>query len=146
VSAYFDSGVLVKNYSFEANSLEATSLIRVESLPLPLTRLQEAEVRNALRLKLFRREVTGLELFEAMQTLDEDIHSARLERVHFSEADLYRRAESLSDQFTMNLGTRTLDILQVAAALEIGSTRFVSFDRRQRALAKQAGLKVLPRP
>ncbi len=35
-----------------------------------------------------------------------------------------------------------MDILHVAAALEIGSRKFISFDDRQRAVAKKAGLQV----
>jgi len=42
------------------------------------------------------------------------------------------------------LGCRTLDIIHVAAALIIGATEFVTFDGRQGAIAKQAGLTVKP--
>lgn len=42
------------------------------------------------------------------------------------------------------LGCRTLDIIHVAAALVLGTKEFVTFDGRQGALAKQAGLTVKP--
>ncbi len=42
------------------------------------------------------------------------------------------------------LGCRTLDIIHVAAALVIGAREFVTFDGRQGAMAKQAGLAVKP--
>ncbi len=145
MNAYFDSGVLVKSYCLESNSPEAISLIDGEPLPFPLTHLQEAEVRNALRLKLFRQEVSSLELDESLRLLDGDINAGRLERCRFNEGAVYRRAETLSRHYTATVGARTLDILHVAVALEIGSTRFVSFDQRQRAIAKKAGLKVLPK-
>ena len=36
------------------------------------------------------------------------------------------------------------DIMHVAAALVVGANEFVTFDTRQGALAKKAGLKVWP--
>ena len=42
------------------------------------------------------------------------------------------------------LGCRTLDIIHVAAALVIGAREFITFDGRQAALARQAGLTVKP--
>jgi len=44
---------------------------------------------------------------------------------------------------TAALGTRTLDVLHVASAVTLEATHFVSYDRRQVALATAAGLRVL---
>ena len=41
-------------------------------------------------------------------------------------------------------GQRTIDLLHVAIALEAKATTFLSFDNRQRKLAKAAGLEVKP--
>lgn len=145
VGAYFDSGVLVKNYCRELTSPQAISFILAEPLPLPLTHLQEAEIRNALRLKLFRREMSASALKGALSLLDEDIREGRFERPAYHAGAVYRRAEFLSRHHTATTGARMLDILHVAVALEIGAVRFVSFDQRQRAVAKKAGLKVVPK-
>ncbi|MCP5542890.1 MAG: PIN domain-containing protein [Akkermansiaceae bacterium] len=51
-------------------------------------------------------------------------------------------AERLSATHSEKLGTRSLDILHVAAALVLGSTVFFTFDKRQAKLGKAAGLKV----
>ncbi len=48
----------------------------------------------------------------------------------------------LSASHSATLGTRTLDILHVAAALVLGLADLLTFDTRQAALAKAAGLKV----
>jgi len=143
--AYFDSGVLVKAYCREQNSPESIALIQSQPTPLPLTHLQEAEVRNALRLKVFRREMTAAALRGGLSLLDEDIREGRLERPHYDAMAIYRQAELLSRRYAVTTGARMLDILHVAAALEIEAVRFVSFDHRQRAVAKKAGLKVLPK-
>ncbi len=70
------------------------------------------------------------------------------ERGRYRQADLLwrsalRRAGELSRQHTRALGTRSLDVLHVASALELGLRRFVSFDGRQQKLARPAGLKVV---
>jgi predicted nucleic acid-binding protein len=39
---------------------------------------------------------------------------------------------------------RSLDLLHVATALEIGAMEFLSFDDRQRRTARAEGLNVLP--
>ena len=145
MNAYFDTGVLVKNYSYEPNSAEATSLILAEPMPLPLTPLQEAELRNAFRLKVFRKENSPGDMRVSLSLLEEDIRHGRLERIRPDAHAAYQRAEDLSRMHTIATGTRLLDILHVAAALEIGAMRFISFDLRQCAMARKAGLKVLPR-
>ena len=45
-------------------------------------------------------------------------------------------------QTTARLGTRTADLLHVAAALELGAECLYSFDQQQRKLARAVGLKV----
>jgi len=146
VNAYFDSGIIIKTYCLETDSPSATALLKAEQIPLPLTRFQETETRNALRLKLFRREITPEALDESLQAFTGDIQNGLFQIVPIDETALHRRSESLSRLHTATVGTRTLDVLHVAAALEIGATRFISLDARQRAMAKKAGLTVLPKP
>lgn len=146
MNTYFDTGVLVKNYCHERNSQEAIALILAERPPFPLTHLLEAELRNAFRLKLFRGEITASQVHQSLNLLDEDIQEGRFELTRPDEGDIYRRTERLSQLHTAQLGTRLPDIIHVAAALAVGSSRFVSFDQQQRAIAKKAGLTVLPKP
>jgi hypothetical protein len=42
------------------------------------------------------------------------------------------------------IGSRSADTLHVAAAMLAGTRRFLSFDKRQRELARAAGLEVKP--
>ena len=57
-------------------------------------------------------------------------------------AALMKRFRQLS-LHSMKIGTRTLDVMHVACACEIQADAFISFDERQRALAKRAELTVL---
>jgi predicted nucleic acid-binding protein len=59
-------------------------------------------------------------------------------------SDICRRADELSEKYSAKHGQRAIDLLHVASALESGAKIFLSFDQRQRGLAKAAGLQVKP--
>ncbi len=56
MGVYVDSSILVKLYATEPNSPVADALVLGFPAPLPLTHIQELEIRNALRLKQGRGE------------------------------------------------------------------------------------------
>ena len=144
MKTYFDTGVLIKAYVPEADSPKALVLIRQVKPPIPITHLHNIEIRNALRLKCGRGEITEIEMKASLRLFDDDIAAGRLERPPYELAGLFQRAESLSGKHAISTLARTLDILHVAAALEIGCKQFVSFDKRQRNLAGREQLKVSP--
>ena len=144
MNAYFDSAVIAKLYVQESNSAEAVRLVSTDTAPCALTHWQEIEVRNALRLKFFRREITADELRASLAAFDEDIAAGRWQRPDYALAEVHERAAQLSARHAAEIGCRTLDIYHVAAALIIGTPEFVSLDDRQRELAKREGLKVKP--
>jgi len=145
VKNYFDSAVLVKAYCLETTSPQALSLIKGATPPLPFTPLHALEIRNALRLKRHRKELTESQLRGALRSLQDDIDSGFLAPQDQDLYEVFVQAESLSAEHTVSTGVRSLDVLHVAAALILMTGEFVSFDRRQRSLAAKAGLKVLPR-
>jgi predicted nucleic acid-binding protein len=59
-----------------------------------------------------------------------------------SRRTVLKRSADLSRKHTPKLGTRSLDVLHVASALELGMKRFVTFDEPQGRLASAVGLKV----
>jgi hypothetical protein len=50
----------------------------------------------------------------------------------------------LTQKHTARSGTRSLDLIHIASALEMGATDFLSFDYRQRDAAQAEGLQVFP--
>lgn len=142
--AYVDTGILLKLYAEEANSAEADALVLSFSGPLPLTHFQELEIRNALRLKQGRGELTEREVELALRDFQAGIDAGRYERLSYDLKAVFQRAEELSARHAAQTKCRSLDLLHVAAALEIGSSEFASFDERQRAWARAAGFVVLP--
>lgn len=145
MSVYFDSAVLVKAYCLEATTPQALTLIRGATPPIAFTPLHSLEIRNALRLKRHRKELTASQLRGSLQALRDDIDRGFLQAPDLDLHAVYARAELLSQAYSVATASRSLDILHVAAALILGAERFVSFDRRQRSLASRSGLKVLPR-
>ena len=142
MSTYLDTGVLVKMYCPESDSSKAIETVAACRLPWIYTAWQELELANALRLKVFRKELSESQRRTAMGRLAEDIADGVLVRTAVDIAAVFRVAETLSSQWTPGIGCRTLDILHVAAAKVIGVRELVTFDQRQGALAKHAGLKV----
>jgi predicted nucleic acid-binding protein len=58
--------------------------------------------------------------------------------------DVHQIAERLSNSYTKADGHLAFDVLHVATALHLGAREFLSFDDRQRKLARAEGLKVKP--
>lgn len=141
---YVDTGILVKLYVKETTTPQAIALVLSFPAPLPLTHIHELEVCNALRLKQGRGELTTQALEAALRDFRSDIEAGRYERPAYDLVSVFIRAEELSRQHTATTKCRSLDVLHVAAAQEIGSREFASFDERQRAAARVAGLTVLP--
>ena len=144
MDSYFDSGIIVKLYVQEANSADAIRLASGYAAPYALTSWQALEVRNAIRLKAFRREITPAEMTQSIIALKRDIAAGRWLRPAYTVAVVEQKAEELSAGHAATLGCRTLDIIHVAASLVMEVKEFVTFDSRQAALAKLAGLNVKP--
>ena len=144
MDAYFDSAIIVKLYVREATSPDAIRLVGAYVAPYALTQWQALEVKNAIRLKAFRAEVTAAEMNQSIAAFEQDIATGRWQRPAYTAATIEQKADELSAGHSATLGCRTLDIIHVTAALVLGAKEFVTFDTRQGALAKQAGLAVKP--
>jgi predicted nucleic acid-binding protein len=75
--------------------------------------------------------------------LEDDVAAGRLLQVPLDLYAMFVRGELLSARYASRYLARSLDILQVAAALELECTRFVTLDTRQARLAVACGLKTV---
>jgi predicted nucleic acid-binding protein len=73
--------------------------------------------------------------------VDDDFQQGRYVQVDLLWRAALKRAEDLSRNYSRTLGTRSLDVLHVASALELGFRNFLTFDLRQQNLARAVGLK-----
>jgi hypothetical protein len=110
---------------------------------LPVTPHGRLEIVNGICLAGFRKIITAEALSDAIASFDEDIAEGRYVDADILWRATLRRARELSRAHTPALGCRTLDVLHVATAIELGLRYFVTFDSRQGQLAKAAGLKPL---
>jgi predicted nucleic acid-binding protein len=81
---------------------------------------------------------------QSIAAFEQDIATGRWQCPVYTAATVEQKADELSAIHSAVLGCRTLDIIHVAAALVIGANEFITFDGRQGAMAKQAGLTVKP--
>jgi len=55
---YLDTSALIKLYLIESGSEELDQVVVSQDEPLPIWEIQEAELHNAFRLKVFRSEIS----------------------------------------------------------------------------------------
>ena len=139
---YLDTSALLKLYLREQGSEWVQEQVESQSDPLPIWELQEAELTNALRLKVFWRDITAAQADGQLAHFRSRKERGQYVFPHLDRAALMERFRQLS-RHSMKIGTRTLDVMHVACASEIHADAFISFDERQCELAKLAGLKVL---
>jgi predicted nucleic acid-binding protein len=136
-----DSSFVVRLYDPLTHQAELATIgdyLADDGKVVTLSDLCRLEVLNVL----LRKPETG-----AARKFEEDLAEGlrlRTESVNWAEA--FRHAESLARRFSRTLKPGGHDLVLVAAAVAMGATWFLSFDRnsRQRPLAAAAGLQVWP--
>jgi len=137
---YWDTSVIIKLYLKEDLSETVADKAKEFDQAIPLTNLHELELANALNLKVFRSESMD-EDAEFVKTQIQTHESMHLYfRPVLDWVDIYQTAFALSDKYTKQIGSRSLDILHVSIALHIKSDVFFTHDHRQLELAEMAGL------
>lgn len=138
---YLDTSALLKLYVKEEGSEAVQRRVAAQDFPLPVWEIQEAELINGLRLKAFWKEIPRAKAEEQIARFYERRRQGYYVVPQISRSDLMEQFRELS-ALTPRLGCRTLDILHVACALQLGVGEFLTFDRRQAQLAGRAGLRV----
>jgi predicted nucleic acid-binding protein len=142
--AYADTSFLFALMLHDKNSAAAGAYLRVHRQGLPFTSLQHCELKNAVRLAVFRRQIDAGTAKAALIQIDADLAAGNLVHTPLAWPDALDEAESFSEKHTVTLGIRTLDLLHIGTALTLGLKNFLTFDQRQHACAKAAGLRVGP--
>ena len=140
---YADPGALLKLYIHEPASAAMSAWRSRTKGALPVTPHGRLEIVNGICLAGFRKIISAEALSDAIVSFDEDLAEGRYVDADILWRATLRRARDLSRAHTPVLGCRTLDVLHVATAIELGLRYFVTFDSRQGQLAKAAGLKPL---
>jgi predicted nucleic acid-binding protein len=142
LKTYADTSFLVRLYLTQSDSQKALAFMRDFRDPLPLTPLHRHELRNALRLAVFRKEIDVERRKAAFLDIESDLKDGILAHVPIAWTNAFREAEQLGNDHTETMGVRGVDLLHVGIAQALGVKNFLTFDSRQADLAKAAGFKV----
>jgi predicted nucleic acid-binding protein len=142
LKTYADISFLVRLYLTQSDSQKALAFMRDFRDPLPFTPLHRHELRNALRLAVFRKEIDAERRKLALLDIESDLQDGILAHVPIAWTNAFREAEELGNDHTETTGVRAVDLLHVGIAQALGMKTFLTFDSRQTRLAKAAGFKV----
>jgi predicted nucleic acid-binding protein len=146
VRVYFDPSVLVPLYVQEAASAGLREFVLLQSPQVLLNELQELELKNAIRQKVTRKEITEGTAARSLRLLDDDFVAERVVRKPVVWTVVYAQAEKLSRRLAAKQVCRSFDLLHVAIAVASKVKRFATFDQDQMLVARAARLKVVELP
>ena len=140
---YVDPSALTRLYLHQAGSREISAWRAKLRGALAVTHHGRTEIINALCRAVFLRQLDADGLAQALSDLESDLASGHLRQAEILWRAALNQAAELSQRHTPKLGTRSLDVLHVACALELKLRHFLTFDERQQQLAAAAGLKTV---
>ncbi len=144
MTVYADTSFLARVYTPHDNSEWALRWMQRAVDPLPFTPLHRHELRNSIRLRTFRKEISAEQRQEAFRCIDADLEENVLVHHAIPWTEAFREAEMLAAAHTETLGVRGIDLLHVGIARALGRTEFLTCDERQAVLARAAGFRVKP--
>jgi hypothetical protein len=140
---YVDPGALARLYIHQAGSREiATWRAKIRGA-LAVTHHGRTEIINAICRAAFLGQLDPNGLSETLTDFSSDFVSGHLRQADILWRAALSRAAELSQRHTPKLGTRSLDVLHVACALELKFRHFLTFDLRQQKLSAAVGLRVV---
>jgi predicted nucleic acid-binding protein len=139
---YVDPSALLKLYLQEPESRAIAAWRARITGPLIITHHGRVELINAIGLAAFRGLINEKVFHDALAALDDDFEEGRYLQADLLWRATLKRAADMARRFTRTLGCRSLDVLHVASAVELELRVFVTFDERQRELARAVRLKV----
>jgi predicted nucleic acid-binding protein len=138
---YVDPSGLARLYLHQEGSQEMSRWRQKIGGTLVVSHHGRVEIINAICRAMFAGHLTEIAASEALADLAWDFTEGRLAQAEILWRAALNRAAELSQIHTPKLGTRALDVLHVACALELRLRFFLTFDERQQKLASAVGLK-----
>lgn len=140
MTIYADSSFFVSLYVKDRHSWQVQQL-SVHRPRVWFTPLHKAEWVHAIEQHVFRGQMSHSAAQRVHGELERDQRQGLWIDAVLPDA-IFDVATQLARLHVAQTGTRTLDTLHVAAALELKAERFWTFDERQAKLAKAAGLRL----
>lgn len=140
MNVYADSSFFVSLYVTDRHTPGVLRLL-ARHPRIWFTPFHELEISHAIAQQVFRGQITEDIAALTYLRLARHLASGVWSLTGFPEA-AFSKGVVLARSHVAQVGTRSLDSLHVAAALELKAQQFWTFDERQAKLAKAAGLKV----
>jgi predicted nucleic acid-binding protein len=137
-----DTSFLFSLYGNDAHSPKAVAWATQSTTALHLNALTHFEFGNALRFSEFRKVIPTGVAAQYWAGFEAAIAQGRLIVATSNLADVVDEAKRLSSFRTLAGGHRGFDILQVASALTMKASQFLTFDTNQKKMAEAEGLIV----
>jgi predicted nucleic acid-binding protein len=145
LTAYADSSFIVALYLQQRSSAKAIAFMERYGQGLPFTPWHRLEVRNAIRLAVFHQVIDPEQAKKQLKQIDTDLkEEALLTHATIDWTDVLREAEKLGATHNETIGCRSADLFHVATAKQTGCDTFLTFDEKQMAMAKAAGMLLKP--
>jgi len=121
MSFYADTSFFFSLYGSDANSARADAWRQANPVGLPFTALHRLELKNAFWLAVFQKRMTVPEAAGLWRGVESDLATGVLKERALSLGELFRAGEALVQSHTAETGSRSLDILHVAAAQSLAA-------------------------
>ena len=138
---YFDTSALRPLFIHEERSQRVSRYLRRHRAAIRITRFGYAELINSIACAVFREDISPAQFSAPVADMDVDLKAQRVTIVDLLWRGAKDRATQVSRKHTPELGSRMLDVLHVASALELGVKTIITYDQRQMELARSAGLR-----
>lgn len=142
-NCYVDSSALRQLYAHDKHSAALSAWRLKHPGALGVTRFSRVELVNSMAAAVPRRHLSEADFQDFIGDLATDFAAQRLRLVDVPWRAVLDSAADLSRLHTPALGTRSLDVLHVASALELKARWFVTYDHRQARLAEACGLALI---
>ncbi len=144
MSATADSSLIVALYLAEVDSARADAVCAAQLPPILLTDWHRVEIANAFERAVLSGRIAAPQAAQLWQDFSEDVNAGRFRIAAVDHQAVLGRSLILTQKHTATKGTRSLDLIHIATALELGADTLLSFDDRQKKAASAEGLVVLP--
>jgi predicted nucleic acid-binding protein len=137
--AYPDTSFLVPLYLVDKHTAKAQQQMARQPVVV-ITAFHRAELTHAIYQHVFRRQISLDEARVALANFERDCLDG-IWAVASQPEQAFRTCAEVARRHVAVLGTRTLDSLHVASAIDLKADSFWTFDERQKRLAEAEGLR-----
>jgi predicted nucleic acid-binding protein len=136
-----DTSFLFSLYHCDAHSAAARKYSIQHSSSLSLSPFNRFELYNAFRFSEFCGALPKNKSELYIASFERDLRTGYFIEIGCNLASILAEAHHVSSQYTREKGYRAFDIIHIATALHLGAKIFLTFDQKQRILAKSQGFE-----